>query len=186
MFIQFDVRIKSFLYFFLNIKLTTLYWLCLVQFGEVIVPNHPTIPVVPMALQMVYLYPIGRAEGGHVKYKMLVPMNAANSAPLFPSHSPPLGHLNLSQFQGAEGGVSPTPGPSKPRPDEGIKQSPPPLDLTNKSPEPIEDIAVKFGLESQKFGLESQKFGLENHLNLLKMKEMEMMKAVPVNRYKIK
>ena len=49
------------------------------QFGEVTVPNHPTVPVVPMALQMVYLYPMARGEGGEVKYKMLVPMNAATS-----------------------------------------------------------------------------------------------------------
>jgi hypothetical protein len=59
------------------------------QFGEVVVPNHPAIPVVPMALQMVYLYPLGRGEGGEMRYRMLVPMHhhqaagAVSPPPLF-------------------------------------------------------------------------------------------------------
>ena len=116
-------------------------------------------------------------------------MNAANSAPLFPSPSPPLLHLNLPppQFQaaagGGGGGVSPTPAVG-PRHVVGggdvadrIKQSPPPLDLTNKSPEP-----PTAGGNDDMAATAAAKLGLENHLNLLKMKEMEMMKTVPVNR----
>ena len=144
------------------------------QFGEVVVPNHPILPVVPMALQMVYLYPLGRGEGGEVRYKMLVPMNGVGGAapPLFPApHSPPLLHLN--QFLGEAA----PPAPAK-RSDDDIKQSPP-LDLTNKSPEHPgssnnDDISKK-----------PTPFGLESQLSLLKMKELELLKAPsapPVNR----
>merc|ERR1712049_29867 len=103
-------------------------------------------------------------------------MNAANSAPLFPSPSPPLLHLNLPppQFQaaagGGGGGVSPTPAVG-PRHVVGggdvadrIKQPPP------------------AGGNDDMAATAAAKLGLENHLNLLKMKEMEMMKTVPVNR----
>ena len=58
-----------------------------------------------------------------------------------------------------------------------IKLSPPPLDLTNKSPEP-----PTAGGNDDMAATAAAKLGLENHLNLLKMKEMEMMKTVPVNR----
>ena len=56
-----------------------------------------------------------------------------------------------------------------------IKLSPPLLDLTNKSLEPptAGDMAATA----------AAKLRLENHLNMLKMKEIEMMKTVPVNRY---
>ena len=53
-------------------------------FGEVTVPHHPPgVPIVPLALQMVYLYPLGREEGGEgVRYRMLVPTgNAAAASP---------------------------------------------------------------------------------------------------------
>jgi len=127
------------------------------QFGEVTVPNHPTVPVVPMALQMVYLYPMGRGECGEVKYKMLVPMNAASSPPLFPSHSPPLMHLNLPSIQPR----SPVQGSLK-RTEDDIKQSPP-LDLTNKSPEHP-------GVQNKEDDISKKSFGIESHFNLLKMK----------------
>ena len=51
-------------------------------FGEVIVPSHPPgVPVVPLALQMVYLYPLGREEGDGegVRYRMLVPTGNVSS-----------------------------------------------------------------------------------------------------------
>ena len=143
-------------------------------------PNHPNVPVVPMALQMVYLYPTGRGDGGEVKYKMLVPMGAGMSPPMFPggATSPPLMHLNLPGFPQTQRHPSPEPGPSKRGGDDYIKQSPP-LDLTNKSPEhpgKEDDVSVK--KPPPMFG------GLESHMNLLKMKELEMLKtpSPPVNR----
>jgi len=160
------------------------------QLGEVTVPNHPNVPVVPMALQMVYLYPTGRGEGGEVKYKMLVPMGAGLSPPMFQAGaaSPPM-HLQLPGFPqtaavprgrppSAAAASSPEPGPSKPHHNrltgeaDDIKQSPP-LDLTNKSPEHSadkDDISVK---------RPTQQMFLESHMNLIKMKELELLKNPP-------
>ena len=56
-----------------------------------------------------------------------------------------------------------------------IKLSPPPLDLTNKSPEP-----PTAGGNDDMAATAAAKLGLENHLNMLKMKEMEMLKTVLV------
>ena len=72
---------------------------------------------------------------------------------------------------------SPEPGPSKPHHNrlgesDDIKQSPP-LDLTNKSPEHSadkDDISVK---------RPTQQMFLESHMNLIKMKELELLKNPP-------
>ena len=163
------------------------------QFGEVVVPNHPTIPVVPMALQMVYLYPLSRGEGGEVRYRMLVPMHHSHqpgpaSPPLFAGASPsppPAGsggllHLSLPQFppgsgnaarpaSGQEVEAAQQPGPSVKRVSEcdGTKASPP-LDLTNKSPEKEEANNKHQQHQHQRF--------LESQISLIKIKELELLK----------
>ncbi len=174
------------------------------QFGEVVVPNHPTIPVVPMALQMVYLYPLSRGEGGEVRYRMLVPMHhlsggtASPPLPNFvigPSPSPPGsggggGLLNLAPFPGAAAGLSvPTPrppsgqdsngrggqlSPAVKRAAEGHQKASPPLDLTNKSPEKEENSGGG-GHQQLQHQHQQQRF-LESQISLIKIKELELLK----------
>jgi hypothetical protein len=171
------------------------------QFGEVVVPNHPTIPVVPMALQMVYLYPLSRGEGGEVRYRMLVPMHHHNQAgavspPIFagaalsPSPPAPAGgllHINLPQFP--PGSLAPQssvrpgsaasdqdmdpaqPGPSVKRSADGVSS-----DGTKSSP-PLDLTNKSPDKEdvNKQQQQQHQRF-LESQINLIKIKELELLK----------
>jgi hypothetical protein len=171
------------------------------QFGEVVVPNHPAIPVVPMALQMVYLYPLGRGEGGEVRYRMLVPMHhhqaagAVSPPPLFTgtaalSPSPPaaagggggLLHINLPQYP--TGGAVPTVG----RPGSAAAASEPELepgpsvkrpadggDGTKSSP-PLDLTNKSPDKEEVNKQQQQQQRFLESQINLIKIKELELLK----------
>jgi hypothetical protein len=176
------------------------------QFGEVVVPNHPTIPVVPMALQMVYLYPLARGEGGEVRYRMLVPMHhlgggtASPPPPNFVSGSSPSspgsggggGLLHLAPFPGAAAaGLSmPTPRPPSSGQDSNgrggqlspaVKRA---AEGHQKASPPL-DLTNKSPEKEENNGggghqqlqhQHQQQRFLESQISLIKIKELELLK----------
>ncbi len=167
------------------------------QFGEVVVPNHPAIPVVPMALQMVYLYPLARGDGGEVRYRMLVPMHhhthASGSAspPLFiggSSPSPPAvpvgggGLLHLAQFSPGSGGGSSSSSGGPPLIPPRLAASSGGQDngrLVKRAAEGLKaspplDLTNK-SPEKEDCMSQQQRF-LESQISLIKIKELELLK----------
>ena len=99
-------------------------------------------------------------------------MKAANSAPL---SQPTAAAPQSSAAAGGGGGVSLTPAVG--RQDKGFAAAARPdqqvAGAANRRAGGNDDMAATA----------AAKLCLENHLNMLKMKEIEMMKTVPVNRY---